>query len=84
MKIKALKEKRNAKLAEMTAITDKAAEEVRAVTPEEDEKFRALEKEIDDLDKTIDMIENQRAKLAIPDTKDNGDGTSRFTMSARF
>ena len=72
MKIKALKEKRNAKLAEMTAITDKAAEEVRAVTPEEDEKFRALEKEIDDLDKTIDMIENQRAKLAIPDTKDNG------------
>ena len=26
MKIKALKEKRNAKLAEMTAITDKAAE----------------------------------------------------------
>lgn len=75
MKIKALKEKRNAKLAEMTAITDKAAEEVRAVTPEEDEKFRALEKEIDDLDKTINMIENQRAKLAIPDTKDNGDGT---------
>ncbi len=74
MKIKALKEKRNAKLAEMTAITDKAAEEVRAVTPEEDEKFRALEKEIDDLDKTIDMIENQRAKLAIPDAKDNGDG----------
>jgi HK97 family phage major capsid protein len=75
MKIKALKEKRNAKLAEMTAITDKVAEEVRAITPEEDEKFRALEKEIDDLDKTIDMIENQRAKLAIPDTKDNGDGT---------
>ena len=38
MKIKALKEKRNAKLAEKTAINDKDAEEVRAVTPEEDEK----------------------------------------------
>lgn len=65
MNLKALIEKRNAKLAEMQAITAKAVEETRAITVEEDEKFKALEAEVRDLDSTIERVKSmQSAGLA--------------------
>ena len=54
MNLKALIEMRNAKLAEMKAITAKAVEETRAITTEEDEQFKAFEAEVRDLDSTIE------------------------------
>lgn len=62
MNLKALIEKRNAKLEEMKAITSKAMAEVRAITSEEDEKFKALEAEVRDLDATIARIKDMDAK----------------------
>lgn len=52
--LKALIEKRNAKVTEMQAILNKAKTEERAMTEEEVAKFNALEKEIKDLDTTIE------------------------------
>jgi HK97 family phage major capsid protein len=60
MGIKALIEKRNGKVAEMQALVDKAKAEERAMTEEEITKFNALEKEIKDLDATIEA--EKRAK----------------------
>lgn len=71
-KLKALLEKRNAKVEEMTAIANAAVEEVRAVTEEEDAKFKELEAEVRALDSTIEMAKAQRAKLDVPE--DSGEG----------
>jgi HK97 family phage major capsid protein len=54
MKLKALIEKRNQKVEEMQALVDKAKEEQRAMTEEEMTKFNELEKEINNLDTTIE------------------------------
>ncbi len=51
--LKALIEKRNAKVLDMQAILDKAKVETRAMNEEEMNTFNALEKEIKDLDATI-------------------------------
>lgn len=58
MNLKALIEKRNAKLEEMKAITSKAMAEVRAITSDEDEKFKELESEVRELDATIARIKD--------------------------
>lgn len=71
--LKALMEKRNAKVDEMNAITNKAVEEVRAITTEEDEKFKALEGEVRALDGTIELVKSQREKLTVPADASNGD-----------
>ncbi len=51
--LKALIEKRNAKVLEMQAVLEKAKVETRAMNEEEMNSFNALEKEIKDLDGTI-------------------------------
>ncbi len=55
---KALIEKRNGKIQEMRAITEKAATETRALTPEEDESFKELQGEVDALKNTIDAMQH--------------------------
>lgn len=52
--LKALIEKRNAKVLEMQAVLEKAKVETRAMNEEEMNSFNALEKEIKDLDATIE------------------------------
>lgn len=64
--LKGLKEKRNAKVEEMNAITNKAVEETRAFTEEEDTQFKGLEAEVRAFDSTIKQIEETRDKLDIP------------------
>lgn len=59
-KLKALMEKRNAKVDEMNAIANRAVEEVRAITSEEDERFKALESEVRALDGTIELVAASR------------------------
>lgn len=54
MNLKALIEKRNAKVEEMQALLNKAKEETRAMTEEEMTKFNDLEKEIKGLGATIE------------------------------
>lgn len=58
-KLKALKEKRNDVLLEMTGILDKAEEETRAMTEEEQEKYAGLKKEVEGLNKTISALEER-------------------------
>ena len=63
MKIKALREKRAAKiemLDNMVAALENNGE-VRSLTEEEAAEFRALEKEVKDIDATINAIEVRRA-----------------------
>lgn len=52
--LKALLEKRNSKVTELKTVLDKAKNEERAMTDEEMTKFNSLEKEIKDLDATIE------------------------------
>lgn len=73
-KLKALIEKRNAKVEEMTSMKNTVVEEVRAFTEEEDGKFKALGEEVRALDSTIEQIKETRAKLAVPGSASNGDG----------
>ena len=70
MNLKALIEMRNAKLAEMKAITAKAVEETRAITTEEDEQFKALEAEVRDLDSTIERAKAMQNAGLTPATSD--------------
>lgn len=60
MNLKELLEKRAAKQAEMKAILDMAKQENRSLNEEENTKFSALEKEIRDLDNTINAIQTSR------------------------
>lgn len=68
--LKALIEKRNEKVAEMQSILDKAKEEKRAMTEEEMEQFNALEKEISDLDATIEAEKRASNYTITDDNKD--------------
>lgn len=64
MKIKALREKRAAKIEKldaMVAALETENGEVRSLTDEETAEFRALEKEVKDIDATISAIEVRRA-----------------------
>lgn len=53
MKLKELLEKRNAKVVEMGQLVEKAEKEERAMTEDETNKFDALDKEVKQLDGTI-------------------------------
>ncbi len=64
--LKALLEKRNIKVTEMKSVLDKAKNEERAMTDEEMTKFNGLEKEIKDLDATIEA-EKRANNLEIVD-----------------
>lgn len=67
MNLKELLEKRAAKQAEMKAILDMAKQENRSLNEEENTKFSALEKEIRDLDNTINAIQTSRElELNVP------------------
>lgn len=67
LQLKALKEKRNDKVDQMTAINNRAADEVRAFSEEEVAQLEGLDGEVKALDSTIERIENQRARLAVPE-----------------
>ena len=69
MAIKALIEKRNSKVEEMQALVNKAKEETRAMTEEEMAKFNALEKEVKDLDETIEAETRAKGLEIIEDMK---------------
>ena len=60
MNLKELLEKRAAKQDEMKAILDMANQENRSLNEEENTKFSALEKEIRNLDNTINAIQTSR------------------------
>lgn len=64
--LKALLEKRNTKVTELKAVLDKAKNEERAMNEEEMTKFNALEKDIKDLDATIEA-EKRANNLEIVD-----------------
>jgi HK97 family phage major capsid protein len=64
--LKALLEKRNTKVTELKSVLDKAKTEERAMNDEEMTKFNALEKEIKDLDATIEA-EKRANNLEIVD-----------------
>lgn len=64
--LKALLEKRNTKVTELKAVLDKAKSEERAMNEEEMTKFNALEKDIKDLDATIEA-EKRANNLEIVD-----------------
>ena len=68
--LKALIEKRNEKVAEMQSILDKAKEEKRAMTEEEMAQFNALEKEISNLDATIEAEKRASNYTVTDDNKD--------------
>lgn len=68
--LKALIEKRNAKVLEMQSILDKAKVEERAMNEEEMTNFNALEKEIKDLDLTIEA-ETRAKGLEMMEQKNN-------------
>lgn len=64
--LKALLEKRNTKVTELKSVLDKAKSEERAMNEEEMTKFNALEKDIKDLDATIEA-EKRANNLEIVD-----------------
>lgn len=64
--LKALLEKRNTKVTELKAVLDKPKAEERAMTDDEMKKFKDLEKEITDLDATIEA-EKRANNLEIVD-----------------
>jgi len=76
-KLKALIEKRNSKVKEMQAILDKAKEETRAMTEEEMEKFNELEKEVKDLDATIEAETRAKGLEIIKDMEEDNKAEER-------
>ncbi|MBR1844263.1 MAG: phage major capsid protein [Lachnospiraceae bacterium] len=62
--LKELNEKREKKMDEMSLILEAAKNESRALSEEENEKFSKLEKEITDIDKSIDA-ENRAVELSV-------------------
>ncbi|WP_249334428.1 phage major capsid protein [Zhenhengia yiwuensis] len=71
MKLKAMIEKRNAKLEEMKAILSAAQTETRAFTPEEETKYSESKEEIRALDETIKALEEAETieKRELPQEK---------------
>lgn len=70
-KLKALIEKRNSKLVEMQSLLEKAKTEERAMTEEEMSEFNGLEKEIKDLDTTIEAEKRANNLEVIDNTQKN-------------
>lgn len=66
---KALEEKRTELLDEMTNIVDSAEAETRTLTDEEEVRYDEIKKEISKIDKTLEIIEEQRAFNKIPAKK---------------
>lgn len=62
--IKALNETRAEKVRELEELYEKLQEENRAVTEEEEEEIGAIQEEIDQIDKTIKILEEIKKKLA--------------------
>lgn len=70
---KALEEKRTELLDEMTNIVDSAEAEIRTLTDEEEVRYDEIKKEISKIDKTLEIIEEQRAFNKIPAKKSAAD-----------
>lgn len=69
--LKSLREQRNDKVTELQAIVDKAKEETRAMTDEETTQFETLEREISNIDKTIEYETRARGLEIIEDMNNN-------------
>ena len=76
MNLKALIEKRNALIADMKSLCDKATAETRAMTTEEQTDYDAKKSEVEALNKTIRSIEEQNA-LNLNSAKSDRQGTGR-------
>ena len=61
---KGLEERRNDLIAEMEGLVNKSEEETRALTEEEVNKFNELEKEVKEIDDTLEAKEKARALVA--------------------
>ncbi|MGG7215255.1 phage major capsid protein [Clostridium nigeriense] len=66
---KALEEKRTELLVEMTNIVESAKAETRTLTDQEEVRYDEIKKEISKIDKTLEVIEEQRAFNKIPAKK---------------
>lgn len=66
---KALEEKRTDLVLEMTNIVEAAKAETRTLTDEEETRYDEIKKEISKIDKTLEVIEEQRAFNNIPAKK---------------
>lgn len=81
--LKALIEKRNAKVLDMQAVLDKAKVETRAMNEEEMVTFNALEKEIKDLDATIEAETRAKGLEIMEDTKKDNKIEERAVIEER-
>lgn len=81
--LKALIEKRNGKVVEMQALLDKAKSEERAMTEEELTQFNNLEKEIKDLDATIEAEKRAKDIEIINDSKKDDKAEERAVAEER-
>ena len=82
MNLKALIEKRNALIADMKSLCDKATAETRAMTAEEQTDYDAKKAEVEALNKTIRSIEEQNA-LNLNSAKSDGTATDKEQAETR-
>ena len=82
MNLKALIEKRNALIADMKSLCDKATAETRAMTTEEQTDYDAKKAEVEALNKTIRSIEEQNA-LNLISAKSDGTATDKEQAETR-
>lgn len=64
-KIKAMKEKRNALLAELNTIAETVETEVRGLSADEDNRVAEIRGEVDGLDKAIKLAETRQADVVV-------------------
>ncbi len=81
--LKALIEKRNMKVTQMQALVDKAKAEERAMTEEEMTQFNNLEKEIKDLDTTIEAEKRAQELTIVDSSKNDGKAEERAVAEER-
>jgi len=81
--LKALIEKRNMKVTQMQALVDKAKAEERAMTEEEMTQFNNLEKEIKDLDATIEAEKRAQELTIVDSSKNDGKAEERAVAEER-
>lgn len=82
MNLKALIEKRNALIADIKSLCDKATAETRAMTTEEQTDYDAKKAEVEALNKTIRSIEEQNA-LNLNSAKSDGTATDKEQAETR-
>lgn len=82
MNLKALIEKRNALIADMKSLCDKATAETRAMTTEEQTDYDAKKAEVEALNKTIRSIEEQNT-LNLNSAKSDGTATDKEQAETR-